>query len=319
VPGAGERIVYHLFEEGERTATPTEPAPVEASAEKINEAKKAVRGFSERVRAEGVRVLKSDRGQDLVLQLPKNFTGKLQSLIFKTLTDRYPILEPILGAFVGTIDASLEARTLSAADKIANVLGQNPENAPEVIQGEASKIVEETKINFTSTLTSKARDAIEALRKKGQSIKEVLARLEEYKQRIRDREQRTDKIRAIAENAEEQIKLLSCQNEDLRSNAATKLAEASPYLKQDQVERIQALLGNDDIWLRKSKAYQNRYEAVPVRYYAAQAVRNMRSQYLPGGSKVQALAIIKAEDARPLGERPYLDAKIVEEKQLTAP
>ena len=102
-------------------------------------------------------------------------------------------------------------------------------------------------------------------------------------------------------------------------NAAKKLALASPYLTQDQVERIESLLRDSDLRFKKSATYTDKYEEIPVRYYAALAVQDMRSPYMTEGVKGVAAGIINEVNQKPLGERVYVDAQIIDELGLAAP
>lgn len=327
----GERIVYEVFEAAEPTMAQARPAPAQASTEKILQAKQAVRDYRVRVQEEAVRILKSEHGGELAVQLPKVITGKLKELIFKGLTDRYPVLEPIVGALFGAVDKDLGDRTQRAAERAANTLAQNPENAMGVIREEASKVVDETKISFATALLNKGRGAVAALRKKAQGMIEAVTRLNE-------RGQRLSEIAAAAAEADGEIQLLSCMNEQRRIEAAAKLAKASPNLTQTQVERIKSLLqepsavsfpsglhtmtdvesivsvlrGNE-YRLRKSVTESNAYEFVPVQYYAALAVRGMRSPYLTEGAQEEATRIIAQESATArLGSRYTYPADLIE-------
>jgi hypothetical protein len=179
-----EQSVYNLFEESQRSTTPPDQVPPDASAEKITKVKQAVRSYREGVQAKFVRILQSEHGRVMAIQLPKSITGKVKGMIFKALTDRYPILEPVLDTFFGILDKDLETRTQNAISKLTNSIAQNPNNVTSAIEDEASKVVAETQIKPKSSLLTKARQFREALRSRTQSIKDATARLEETKRRL---------------------------------------------------------------------------------------------------------------------------------------
>jgi hypothetical protein len=318
-PKAGERSLYELFEAGERPVAPPERAPQQASTAKINEAKASVRTFRTRLEAEAVKILQSEHGRELAIQVPKTFTGKLKDVVFKALTDRYPILEPILGTFVGTLDKVLEARTLRAADRVARVLAENPGGAIELVDQEASLVVKETQLKFPTSLTNKARRAVEVMRNKARTIKEAVTWLWNREQQIAQQSAAVEEERAAAREADEQIELLACNSEEMREEAANKLAKASKYLTQEQVERIETLMYDGDNRLRKSTAYPDRYEVVPVQYYAAKAVRGISSQHLSERAKELASNVIRTIDSARPDYKATLPASRVESSGLTAP
>ncbi len=311
-PQPGKRIVYDLFEESERVAAPTDTLPAQASAEKINEAKQSVRTFRERSQSEIVKLLQSEHGQELVAQFPECFTGKIKEVLFKSLTDRYPILEPIISVFFGTLDKELENRTQKAIDKATNFLAQNPMNASDVIAQQATKVVSDTQIKIPGLLLNKMRQMKASWRTKTQNLRDAIAR-------IKTQEQRLDEIAETIETADKQIELLSCKDERLRTEAAAKLAEASPHLTETQVAKIESLLEDDGTRLRKSNRVPNMYEEVPVRYYAALAVRKMRSEYMTEGVKEMASAVINEVNSTRLRADQYRPAREVEMLGLAAP
>lgn len=304
-PQPGKRIVYDLFEESERVANPTDTLPPQASAEKIAEASQSVKTFRERFQPEAVKLLQSEHGQELAAQLPESFTGKIKEAVFKSLTDRYPILEPIIDVFFGTLDKELETRTQKAVDKVTKALAQNPANASSVIAQEASQVVKETQVKTPTPLLNKARQMREAWRKRIQGIRDTISRL-------RTQGQKFDEIAETIRTADEQIDLLTCKNEEARKAAAAKLAAASPHLTETQVIKIEALLEDYGTRLRKSKKYPSMYEEVPVRYYAALAVQKMQSQYMTEGVKERASEVIKEVNNTPLRVAQYHAAVEVE-------
>jgi hypothetical protein len=308
----GERIVYEVFEGGEPIPPAVEPLASEVSAEKINQAKASVRAFRERFKGATVGILTSEHGRELAVLLPKTFSGKVKEAVFKALTDRYPILEPIVGAFVGAINKDLETRTLKAANSLANSLAQNPSDASQKLEQEASRIAEETKFSFSDVLMSRASGIGGVLRRRGQNIREILDRLNTRKQQI-------DEITARAEKADQYIEDLSCHSPQLRLTAARELSKTGRELKPEQVKRIEELLNANGEGLRRSTAYQNRYEVVPLRYYAALAMREMQSPYLTEGVNETAAEIIRDVDSVPVRSRIYYEKEFVEDNRLTAP
>jgi len=174
-PLAGDPYVYNLFEENQRA--PVEPIPSQASTVTISEAREAVRSYREGSLVKTVKVLQSENGREIYMQLPKYLTGKVKEAAFETLTRRYPILEPILGTFFGTLDKGVETRVQKVVNKVASMLAQNPMNVAKVIAEETDKLVAETKIKPLPVLPTNVRQSAEALRRKTQSIRDATAQV----------------------------------------------------------------------------------------------------------------------------------------------
>ena len=56
-----------------------------------------------------------------------------------------------------------------------------------------------------------------------------------------------------------------------------------------------------------------------MRYYAALALRKIRSPHLSGGSRAAAAEVIREVDSTPAGERKYFESEEIESARLTAP
>jgi hypothetical protein len=308
----GKQLVYDLFEENARGKSLIEPVPLQTSAKTISEATESVRTLCQKAQAEAIKILQSEHGHEIAVQLPETFTGKVKDTVFKALTDRYPILEPIVEAFFGAFDKELEIRTQKAVDRATRALSQDPTNTARIIGQEASGVVAETQIKTPSLLLSKALQVGDALRKRAQGIRDAIARL-------KMRAQKFDEYAEAVQSAEEQIELLSCRNEESRKAAAAKLATVSSSLTEDQVQRIESLLDDYSTRLGKSIKKPNYYEEVPVQYYAALTVQKMRSQYLTEGVKERAANIINDVNNRPLRDWGLLPAAEVDSLGLTDP
>jgi hypothetical protein len=311
-PASSEKVVYEIFDEGEPIVSTVEPSSLAGSTETMIEAKTAVRNFQDSFNSGAVDVLKSDQGKEIILLLPRSSTGKLKEAVIKVLTDRYPILEPIIGALVGVVNKELETRISAAADRLAEFLAQNPMNVSKALQEEASRIADETKISYSDVLLRKARATGDSLRTRGQRLRDVLSNLNA-------RGRQLDEIATAVAEFERQIELLRCRNEQRRLNAVSQLAKASPYLKSDQVERIEAVLEDNTERLRASKAYRGSYEVVPERYYAALALREMRSSFISVGVREAAVETIRAVDSVPLSSRTTYPSEFVNSLGLAAP
>src|SRR5205085_7453361 len=100
-------------------------------------------------RARLISLIKLDSVKQLICQLPKSFTGLAKkSTVLKLVIERYPILEPIVDVFVGTLDKSVEDKVNNSVDKLADALLQKPENAYSIISDEAQKIVDSVEVKI---------------------------------------------------------------------------------------------------------------------------------------------------------------------------
>lgn len=275
-------LVYEVFE----AAPPTKPAvktDTDVSASQIDEAVKSVRNYRTSFKSGLANVLKSDSGQEIVFVLPRTFSSKLKNFVAQSLIERYPIFEPLLDSMLGVSTAAMESRIAAATEKMASSLAKDPSTATQTIQTEAGRIADETVIPYSENLMRKGRAVSARLESRGQLLRNAQAKLDDRRRELEEAAREAEQVAAASEEIENQIELLSCRNEDLRLNAAKELEKAGPNLTSGQVTKIEALLNSNEVRLRPSKTFSDRYEPVPVRYYAAKALANNPSEYVSEG------------------------------------
>jgi hypothetical protein len=151
-----------------REAAEPPPETTEASVEKSLGEANVKRSFRSRV----VSLLKMDGTKQLFVQFPKSLTGAAKSAVFKAAMLKYPMLEPVVDVFVGTLDKAVEQKVKASVDKVADALLRDPQGVEAVVSEETAKIVEPLEVKKTPT-------SLESIKKSRLSVNESLREIDE--------------------------------------------------------------------------------------------------------------------------------------------
>jgi hypothetical protein len=296
--GGGGPIVYDLFDDtgpdefddvgaGQQLPGPLAPSPGNASADRIGRAFEALRRYRKDFQTKSLRLLATEHGREIALQPPKFVTNKFKEYVFKEMTDRHPILEPVIGKLFELFDKSLEPAIQKAVDKVIGSAVLDPETLRQSIDIEASAIVKEKSVVTGYGFSDRVQRVRAAIAKQWQNVKGALS----YSDPAQTEEE--------AARINEQIHLLTCPSEENRLNAARKLAGEGARLTQAQVQLIKESLKLDKWRFRLSPTAEGMYVEAPVKYYPALALEGMRSRHVGGEDRVAAAEIIYNVETHP--------------------
>lgn len=248
-----------------------DPDPRQISHRRIDDAKTAINQYRNRLRSRAITLLRIEGAKKVASQFPKVFTSQIKTALFRQLTQAYPILEPVIDVFSGTIDKEIENEVEKTVDRVANSLIQNSKNIEKVIDQEASRIVDQKTVNISSPTLRKAKRARTQLEKEFASIEKAEVQIE----------------RAIKQNENRRIAKLISQlrssNEEVRVKASGQLSRMGEKLSKSQVNNIINIMKNGkETWSKflYRESHCSWYEDTTVKYYAGRALENMRSQYV---------------------------------------
>lgn len=250
----------------------TEPEASQISYRRIKEAETAIETFKRNRPSRAITFFESQEGKKIVLQIEKIQSSRLTKDMFSSVTQRWPYSEPIIDVFISTLDDKLKAMIEKGVDKITNQIVQNPAGTASVITEEATRVVNQTAITIPPETAAKAAQA-------GRGLEQELADLGAAKVEIEKGIQQ-----AKDAQVEKPIAELHSSDETIRENAALRLSQMGDRLSESKVnELINIMRHGNQTWsssTREEGHHCTWYTYTPIKYYAAKALANMKSQYV---------------------------------------
>jgi hypothetical protein len=243
----------------------------QVSYRRIKEVKAAIEEYRQRANSKFITFLNTEEGKKLVLQAPKIVTEKLRLEIFRPWIESYPIVEPIIDVFFGTVDEKIQMELQQTVDAATKSLIQNPNQVHTIVNGEASRISAQAKVKISPEILNKADKASKLLEQK-------LADLDNAKIQI------DNKIKE-AENIKVRELFVQLANSDasIRENAALSLSKMGDKLGETQVNELISIMRNgNEEWsefLYRS-GHCSWYKYTSIKYYAATALADMKSRHV---------------------------------------
>jgi hypothetical protein len=273
-----------------------EPSPVEPGRTvkfpQIEIARQSLGSYLIDHQPKAIEFFKSEMGKDLAAQPPKIITSKIKKELFKSLTDHYLILEPLVDVFIGAFDREVESKFKASVQKITDTILQDPGKTREVINAEAAGIVKSKDVSIPSHLLAKAKQAGEVISEKLKRIKSYIGQLDDQVNKMNMKISELE-ARDVLNDADKMIELLTCNIHENRIKAAKWLSASGQMLTKSQVSRITALLDNDDPKIHLVEGvYPLLYENIPVKYFAALALKDNYSPHLTNNLRVRAQQIV---------------------------
>ena len=281
--------------------SPVEPGPT-VKFPQIEVARQYLGSYVIEHKPKAIEFFKSDIGKDLAAQPPKIITSKIKKELFKPLLDHYPILEPLLEVFIGAFDKELESKVKASVQKITDTILKDPRKTREVIDAETAEIVNSKDVSIPSRLLAKAQQAANVISEKLKRIKSYIAQIDDHISEMNARNSAPDPPNDL-NDADNMIELLTCNIHDNRIKAAEWLSASGQTLTKSQVSRITALLDNDEPKIHLVTDVSSisvsgiSYETIPVKYFAALALKDNPSPYLT--ADLRSLARQIATTTRP--------------------
>lgn len=251
------------------------PDPHQTSYKKVENAKTALGKYRYRQQSRFINLLQIEGGKQVTTQIPKVFTGEAKKALFQQFINEYPILEPIVDVFFKTLDNGIETNVEKVVERVTNATITNPENVGKLISEEMANIVQQKTVSIPAAILKQSDQVAKQLTKELANIKNARLKV--------DRLLNTGVFDLIAQ--------LSSTNEDVRTKASDKLSNMGEKLTESQVKMIVNIMRFDQAkWSRflYRESHCRWFEYTSVKYYAANALINMQSQYVNNEIKKEA-------------------------------
>lgn len=284
-PGASEFVV--LTGTATRRESRVEPSgvPGDLSYGRLRRAREATDQIVRRQSTpEFVKLLDLEAGRKVVCQVPKAITEGLKKTAFDGVLHEFPILEPLVDAFVRTVDQEVEGSITAAIDRTTRRVIDNPEVAPDAVRAEAAQVA--AKHEPVPIVVAGGARAEADLRAELSSLNEAAVALQ-----ARVRQERCDQLLAG----------LSSASESARTSAVEGLVEHSADLSPAQSERLLDIMrtGTEEWEIFVDQEWEGaycykRFRMKSIREYAAEAIERGSPQ---GSSQAVAARDSKSAEA----------------------
>lgn len=304
-------VVEDFFEPAQTPHSTSQKAPSEiVDPQEVKNAAEVMTSFSGAYQTKAIGFFKTEAGTDLLMHPPKFVTSSIKKYLFEELTQRYPILGPIIDVFVGSFAKEMSAKVKEASERATDRIIQNPKQVSSIINNEVTHIVNAKVSAIPSSITKRAQTFGNATIEKLSKVTDFQIRLE---QRQNEAENQERERKEIAQRFYEQgkydllkdqrnavakyINLLKCPVHSNRLAAVIFLSTYAHLLTEDDVIEIKGMLNDSEmryIIIGEDRPFTEgvtTYEKAPVKYYAAQALSLMDSPYLSVDEKTQARLI----------------------------
>lgn len=277
---SGPVIEFKVSEETAATGTRGSAEPVEPNAskpdldkishERIESAKTAVKLHKQNSLGR-FRILESEGGKEVILQLPKVGTSKLKRALFAPVFEVYPITEVFFDAVFDTLDDAVKSRIGKRIDEAAKAIINDPKNIQRAVNDAAAKTVSETQVKVSAPTSAKAEQA-------RTDMGDLVAKVEGARALV-------DKAILQAENKQivDLIAQLRNPKAGVREGATRTLSHMGAKLSQAHVnELVRIMKGGGQRWSEflRRESHCSWYEYTSVRYYAAGVLEDLKSPHV---------------------------------------
>ena len=270
---SSSRLKYEIDLSGEMKSNiySPEPNPKKISYSKIKDSRAKIEQYRNSLKSRVITLLQVEGGKKVTSQIPKIFSSEFKTTLFRQWIETYPILEPVVDVFFNTLDKEIEMKVETAVDRLVNADIQSPDYIKNKVDEEASIIVEHKNIELPTKVSKTAIQEEKRLEKELEKIEEARLRIEQEVTRVENA--RIAKL----------IAQLSSPKEEVRINASEQLSNRGDKLNKAQVEKIINIMKyGKERWSKflYRESHCRWFEYTSIKYYAADCLINMKSQYV---------------------------------------
>jgi len=270
------------------------PEPKHLSVKKINKVKNEVESYKAKLasKAKPPSLFQTKAGKKLTPQILKTITSKGQELAFKALIKEYPILEPLVDVFTKTLDDKIQTKTEIAIDEITKKCFREPKsNIEHEIDTSVRNVVESANTEKYKVSSQKIGRLQSPLAKELKTVKRARTNIAWNVGRIQ---------------ADLLIDKLSSSSEQVRIDAAKKLAKLGRKLSRAQVNKLVEIMNyGSKTWEHYvSERWEGSYcykkfKTVSIRQYAAMALGEINSPHINYTVKREAKEFAERRTSQP--------------------
>jgi len=247
------------------------PPPSEITSLEIKKIRAAIDQYRKSLPSRIIMPLIAEDCKQLVWQTPKVLSAKDKKVDFRPCIEPYPILKPIVDAFVSSFNKELASRVAIVCDTLIRSLDKNPSSLLKSIRDEAFKIVNSRSVQISVQVLTEAE-------RTGKRLQDEISPIQIAKTQIDHQIKRLENS-----TIDDLLAQLSSTNEQRRLFVSRELANRGEKLTESQVAKLINMMkvgkGRWSKYLYRS-GHCTWYEITTIRYYAAESVINMKSQYV---------------------------------------
>jgi len=169
--------------------------------------------------------------------------------------------------FFRSLDKGIETKVEQVVDRVTNSTIRSPENVGKLINEETAKIVQQKTVDIPAATSKQANQVAKQLSRELANVKSARLKVDQL----------------VNTGVSNLITQLSSSNEDVRIRASDKLSIMGEKLTESQVKRIVNIMRyGRERWSRflYRESHCRWFEYTSVKYYAGNALTDMRSQYV---------------------------------------
>lgn len=256
-----------------RQVSGTLPDPQKISYKKVKDTKASIDQQRAASMVKLDQLIKMEGGQEIVQQVPKVLMGQAKSIILGPLMQRSPLLEPVISVFIDTINDEMVTKVQKACERVDRSVIQNSNTLQDVIDTESSRVLEGKSIRVSSKSIEKAHRTSARIARQLAELRNARAQIPAEVARIENK-----KTMAI-------ISQLKSPNEQKRIEAVNQLVGMGEKLSKSQVDEVLRIMRHGtEKWSKSLGRIEGHhcedFEHVSVKYYAADAIMQMKSQHV---------------------------------------
>ena len=247
------------------------PPPFEITGLEIREVKTTIDEYRKSLPSRIIMPLIAEDCKQLIWQIPKVLPKKDKKAAFRSCIESYPILKPIVDVFVTSFDDEIVSKVSIACDSIIRSIDKNPGNLLKSIRAEALKTVDSRSVQIPAQILIEAERTSKRLQDEISSIQIAKSWINQQIKRLEN------------STVDGLITQLTSSNEQRRLYVSSELASKGEKLTESQVAKLINTMkvgkGRWSKYLYRS-GHCTWYEITTIRYYAAESLINMKSQYV---------------------------------------
>jgi hypothetical protein len=237
----------------------------------VENAQREVRSFIERSNPQLLRVLSRPEGKEIVLHMADFAPDKLSDVLSDSIGKICPLFKPIIEAIMSGFSDLIQKPIERELDKVAESVIEHPNDVDTLLDKFAAQACDSAHLEMSPDARRRYLARLHQLQADAKSLKANEARLMAL---MKDADTRA---------MERFVMQLYSPREQVREDAARALSERGKWLSLSQVRRLIGEMRHGvQKWITSAKreGHCTSYQSTSIRYYAAEALQNMRSQYL---------------------------------------